>query len=51
MSCCNRKLVISEEERRHILSLYGLIKEADEPATQQAASSSLKFDKTINFAP
>ena len=52
MGCCNRKLLISEQERKHILSLYGLIKEADEPAPQQTQSSSgLKFDKTINFAP
>ena len=40
MGCCNRKLVISEQERKHILSLYGLIKEADEPAPQQTQSSS-----------
>lgn len=51
MGCCNRKLLISEQERKHILSLYGLIKEADEPAPQQTQSSGLKFDKTINFAP
>jgi len=51
MGCCNRKLIISEQERKHILSLYGLIKEADEPAPQQTKSSGLKFDKTINFAP
>jgi hypothetical protein len=35
MSYPNRKLITSEQERRHILSLYGLIKESDEPAPQQ----------------
>jgi hypothetical protein len=45
------KLVISEQERNHIRSLYGLITEADTPTTQETASSGLKFDKTINFAP
>ena len=51
MGCCNRKLLISEQEKRDILSLYGLIKEADQPVTQETQSSGLKFDKTINFAP
>ena len=52
MGYYRNKLLISEQERKHILSLYGLIKEADEPAPQQTQSSSgLKFDKTINFAP
>ncbi len=51
MGCCNRKLLISEQERKHILSLYGLIKEADQPVTQETQSSGLKIDKTINFAP
>lgn len=47
----NRKLIISEQEKKQILSLYGLIKEADEPAPQQTQTSGLKFDKTINFPP
>ena len=51
MSRYNRKLLISEEEKRNILSLYGLIKEADQPVTQETQSSGLKIDKTINFAP
>jgi hypothetical protein len=49
MSCCGRKFIITEDERKHILSLYGLITE-DEPKPQ-SNTSSLKFDKTINFAP
>lgn len=51
MSRYNRKLLISEQEKRSILSLYGLIREEDQPVTQETQSSGLKFDKTINFAP
>jgi len=51
MSIYNKKLIISEQERKHILSLYGLIVETDEPVLQSTTSSGLKFDKTINFAP
>lgn len=45
------KLVISEQERNHIRSLYGLITEVETPVTKETASSGLKFDKTINFPP
>ena len=53
MGCCNRKLLISESEKKHILSLYGLINEADEPVAPQSqtTTSALKFDKSVNFAP
>jgi hypothetical protein len=51
MSCCNRKLIITEDDRRHILSLYGILKEEEGEAQTQQSTSSLKFDKTINFAP
>ena len=48
----NSKFLITENDRKHILSLYGLLKEDDvQPASQQQSTSSLKFDKTINFAP
>ena len=49
MGCCGKKFLITEDDRKHILSLYGILKE-DEGETQQSTSS-LKFDKTINFAP
>ena len=53
MGCCNRKILISESEKKHILSLYGLINEADEPVAPQSqtTTSALKFDKSVNFAP
>jgi len=51
MSVYNKKLIISEQERNHIRSLYGLITEVDTPTPQSTTSSGLKFDKTINFAP
>jgi len=47
----NRRIFISEQERKHILSLYRLIGEADEPTPQQTSSSGFTVDKTINFAP
>jgi hypothetical protein len=51
MSCCGKKFIITEEDRKHILSLYGLIKEEDPKPQSEASTSVLKFDKTINFAP
>jgi hypothetical protein len=50
MSCCGRKLLITEEEKKHILSLYGLIKEDPDPVSE-TSTSAIKIDKTINFAP
>jgi hypothetical protein len=50
MSCCGRKLLITEEEKKHILSLYGLIKEDPDPISE-TSTSAIKIDKTINFAP
>ena len=50
MSCCGKKFIITEEDRKHILSLYGLIKEEDPKPQSEASTSVLKFDKTINFA-
>jgi len=50
MSCCGRKLLITEDDKKHILSLYGLIKEEPDPISE-TSTSALKFDKTINFAP
>jgi hypothetical protein len=48
----NRRLIITESEKREILSLYGLIREVGEDKPQtEASTSALKFDKTINFAP
>jgi hypothetical protein len=52
MGCCGKKFLITEDDRKHILSLYGLLKEVEvEGQTQQQSTSALKFDKTINFAP
>lgn len=52
MSKYNRRLIITESEKREILSLYGLIREVGEDKPQtEASTSALKFDKTINFAP
>jgi hypothetical protein len=52
MSKYNRKLIISESEKKNILSLYGLIREVGEDKPQsETSTSALKFDKTINFAP
>ena len=50
MGCCGRKLLITEEEKKHILSLYGLIKEEPDPISE-TSTSAFKIDKTINFAP
>jgi hypothetical protein len=50
MSCCGRKLLITEDEKKHILSLYGLIKEDPDPVSE-TSTSAIKIDKTINFAP
>lgn len=43
----NKKILISEEDKTRILSLYGLLNEDEKPQP----ATSLKFDKTINFAP
>jgi|694.fasta_scaffold30128_8 hypothetical protein len=51
MSCCGKKFIITEEDRKHILSLYGLIQEEDPKPQSETSTSTLKFDKTINFAP
>jgi hypothetical protein len=53
MSCCGKKFLITEDERRHILSLYGLLKEEEGEAQPQSqtTTSALKFDKSVNFAP
>jgi hypothetical protein len=48
------KIVISENDKRHILKLYGLLNEAEtEPGTSPTSSSTqeLKIDKKINFGP
>jgi len=50
MSCCGRKLLITEDDKKHILSLYGLIKEEPNPISE-TSTSAFKIDKTINFAP
>ena len=50
MSCCGRKLLITEDDKKHILSLYGLIKEEPDPISE-TSTSAFKIDKTINFAP
>jgi hypothetical protein len=44
----NKKILVSEQDKSHILSLYGLLKEDNTPNPQP---SSFKVDKTINFAP
>jgi hypothetical protein len=45
-------LIITESEKREILSLYGLIREVGEDKPQtEASTSALKFDKSVNFAP
>ena len=52
MSKYNRRLIITESEKREILSLYGLIREVGEDKPQtEASTSALKFDKSVNFAP
>lgn len=51
MGCCGNKFLITEDDRKHILSLYGLLKEKEGDNQTQQSASSLKFDKTINFAP
>lgn len=45
MSCCGRKLLITEDEKKHILSLYGLIKEDPDPISEKSTSA-FKIDKT-----
>ena len=50
MGCCGRKLLITEDDKKHILSLYGLIKEEPDPIPE-TSTSAFKIDKTINFAP
>lgn len=50
MGCCGRKLLITEDDKKHILSLYGLIKEEPDPISE-TSTSAFKIDKTINFAP
>jgi len=48
----NSKFLITEQDRKHILSMYGLLNEEEaQPVPQQQSTSSLKFDKTINFGP
>jgi len=48
----NEKFLITEQDKKHILSLYGLLNEDEpQPTTQQQSAPSLKFDKTINFGP
>jgi hypothetical protein len=44
MSCCSRKLVITEEDRSHILSLYDLMTEAE------ASDGSYVIDFSATFA-
>ena len=44
MSCCSRKLVITEEDRSHILSLYDLMTEAE------ASDGSYVIDFSANFS-
>ena len=51
MGCCGKKFLITEDDRKHILSLYGLLKEEEVETQTQQSTSALKFDKTINFAP
>ena len=51
MGCCGKKFLITEDDRKHILSLYGLLKEEEGETQTQQSTSALKFDKTINFAP
>lgn len=52
MSKYNRRLILTESEKKEILSLYGLIREVGEDKPQtETSTSALKFDKTINFAP
>jgi hypothetical protein len=51
MGCCGKKFLITEDDRKHILSLYGILKEDEGETKTQQSTSSLKFDKTINFAP
>ncbi len=35
MSCCGRKFVITEEDKKHILSMYGLISEEETPSQSE----------------
>ena len=51
MSFSRNKFLITEQEKKHILSLYGLINEEDPKPQSETSTSALKFDKTINFAP
>lgn len=51
MGYCGKKFLITEDDRKHILSLYGILKEDEGETKTQQLTSSLKFDKTINFAP
>lgn len=34
MACCNKRIVISEEDRKHILGMYGIILEQDKLKTE-----------------
>lgn len=48
------KILISENDKRHILKLYGLLNEAETEPDKTPTSNSteeLKVDKTINFGP
>ena len=51
MGGCGKKILITEDDRKHILSLYGLLNETEGDTQTQQSTSSFKFDKTINFAP
>ena len=49
-----KKLLITEDDRKHILSLYGLINEVEtEPksAAGTVSTSELTLDKRIEFGP
>jgi hypothetical protein len=48
------RFVITEQDKKHILNLYGLLNEAEtEPGSSPSTTSTeeLKLDKTINFGP
>jgi len=35
MSCCGRKFIITEEDKKHILSMYGLVSEEETPSQSE----------------
>ncbi len=43
------KILITEDEKKRILNLYGILKEANPVPAK--STETLKLDKTINFAP